>query len=186
MTLYVSSQEHPSGIRTSCIRMSRNGLSSRRPTGLPLSPRARFVTFPSVCLLQMVIDTSALRRVSKYSSIGSSCGITSSKSIACSSSFLGMTVLLLILSKLSKKNALSLLGLSWKLSSFSRSEWCDFSFYDHVHDWDTPSDNASAAKIVRWLGVSYRIVSMLCYWILREKCHVLSRTTVLHMTCLDM
>ena len=27
------------------------------------------------------------------------------------------------------------------------SEWCDFSFYDHVWYWDTPSDNASAAKI---------------------------------------
>ena len=66
------------------------------------------------------------------------------------------------------------------------SEWCDFSFYDHVWYWYTPSDSASAVKIGRWLGVSHRISSGLCYWILRENGHVLSCTTVQHMTRLDM
>ena len=66
------------------------------------------------------------------------------------------------------------------------SKWFDFSFYDHVWYWDTPSDNTSDVKIVRWLGVSHRIGSRLCYWIIRENVHVLSRTTVQHMTLLDM
>ena len=65
-------------------------------------------------------------------------------------------------------------------------EWCDFSFYDHVWYWDTPSDNAPATKIRIWLGVYHRIGSGLCYWILRENGHILSRTNVQHMTCLDM
>ena len=66
------------------------------------------------------------------------------------------------------------------------SEWYDFSFYNHVWYWDTPSDNASATKIGRWLVVSHSIGSGLCYWMLRENGHVLSCTTVQHMNCLDM
>ena len=65
-------------------------------------------------------------------------------------------------------------------------EWCDFSFYDHVWYWDTPSNNTSIPKIGQRLGVYHCIDSGLCYWILREKFHVLSRTIVQHMTRLDM
>ena len=66
------------------------------------------------------------------------------------------------------------------------SEWCDFSFYEYVWYWGTPSDNASAANIGQWLGVSHQLGSGLCYWILRKNCYALSRTTVQNMTCLDM
>ena len=122
MMLYVSSREDPSGIRNSYIRVSRNGLLSRQPMGLPSAPRARFVTVPSVCLSSLLIDSTALRRVSKAYYVGSSCGITLLTSISFSSPFLGMTVSSSIFSKSCKKNALSLLGLSWKWSSFSHSE----------------------------------------------------------------
>ena len=122
MMLYVRSQEDPSGIRTSYIRVSRYVLSSCRPMGLPSAPQARFITVPSVCLLPTFIDTSALIRVSKASSVGLSCGITSSTSIAYLSPFLGMNVLSSRSSNSSKKDALSLLVLSCKLSSFSHSE----------------------------------------------------------------
>jgi hypothetical protein len=43
------------------------------------------------------------------------------------------------------------------------SEWCDFGFYDHVWYWDTPNDDIASAKIGRWLGVSHRVGSGLCY-----------------------
>jgi hypothetical protein len=66
------------------------------------------------------------------------------------------------------------------------SEWIDFGFYDHVWYWDTPNDDLSMAKIARWLGVSHRIGSGLCYWILKENGQVLSNTTVQHVTELDV
>ena len=61
------------------------------------------------------------------------------------------------------------------------SEWADFEFYDLVWYWDAPftEDNP---KIGRWLGVSHRIGSALCYWILTDKATVLSRSTVHHLT----
>ena len=36
--------------------------------------------------------------------------------------------------------------------------------------------------LVRWLGVSHRVVSALCSWIISEKLRVLSHTTVYHLT----
>jgi hypothetical protein len=61
------------------------------------------------------------------------------------------------------------------------SEWADFEFYDLVWYWDTPftEDNP---KIGRWLGVSHRVGSALCYWILTDKGKVLARSTVQHLT----
>jgi hypothetical protein len=66
------------------------------------------------------------------------------------------------------------------------SEWIDFGFYDHVWYWDTPNDDLLMAKIARWLGASHRIGSGLCYWILKENGQVLSKTTVQHVTELDV
>jgi hypothetical protein len=66
------------------------------------------------------------------------------------------------------------------------SEWLDFGFYDHVWYWDTPNDDIASSKIVRWLGVSHRKGSGLCYWLLKENGQVLSKTTVQHVTCLDL
>jgi hypothetical protein len=66
------------------------------------------------------------------------------------------------------------------------SEWLDFGFYEHVWYWDTPNDDISSAKIARWLGVSHRVGSGLCYWLLKENGQVLSKTTVQHVTELDV
>jgi hypothetical protein len=66
------------------------------------------------------------------------------------------------------------------------SEWLDFGFYDHVWYWDTPNEDIASSKIARWLGVSHRIGSGLCYWLLKENGQVLSKTTVQHITRLDL
>jgi hypothetical protein len=60
------------------------------------------------------------------------------------------------------------------------SEWTDFSFYDWVWYWHTPGDVANP-RLGRWLGVSHRIGSALCYWILPASGRVISRTTVQHV-----
>ncbi|GFH62123.1 hypothetical protein CTEN210_18599 [Chaetoceros tenuissimus] len=39
----------------------------------------------------------------------------------------------------------------------------------------------SKRKIGRWLGVSHRVGSAMCYWILSNTCNVLERTTVQHV-----
>jgi hypothetical protein len=61
------------------------------------------------------------------------------------------------------------------------SEWLDFSFYDLVWYWHDPSmeDNP---QLGRWLGVSHRVGSSMCYWIINIKGQVLSRTAVQHVT----
>jgi hypothetical protein len=61
------------------------------------------------------------------------------------------------------------------------SEWLEFEFYDLCWYWDNQQDTKEA-KIGRWLGVSHRVGSALCYWILTEKGQILSRTTVQHVT----
>ena len=57
------------------------------------------------------------------------------------------------------------------------SEWLDFDFYDWIHYWDNPDDKDSP-KIGKWLGVSHRIGSALCYYVLKENGKIVSRTTV--------
>ena len=61
------------------------------------------------------------------------------------------------------------------------SEWTDFEFYDLCWYWDTPNDWENP-KLGIWLGVSQRIGSLLCYWILNDIGTILSRTTVQHVT----
>ncbi len=61
------------------------------------------------------------------------------------------------------------------------SEWLDFEFYDLCWYWDVPNDWDNP-KIGRWLGVSHRVGSAMCYWILTHSCEVVSRTTVQHVT----
>ena len=65
--------------------------------------------------------------------------------------------------------------------SIDISEWLEFEFYDLCWYWDNQQDTKEA-KIGRWLGVSHRVGSALCYWILTEKGQILSRTTVQHVT----
>ena len=61
------------------------------------------------------------------------------------------------------------------------SEWTDFEFYDLCWYWDTPHD-LDNPKLGRWLGVSHRVGSAMCYWILASNGKVLARTTVQHVT----
>jgi hypothetical protein len=64
------------------------------------------------------------------------------------------------------------------------SEWLDFDFYDYVWYWDKPHLDVSKQnpKLGCWLGVSHRVGSDMCYWVLNENGNVLSRTTVQHVT----
>ena len=68
------------------------------------------------------------------------------------------------------------------------SEWLDFDFYDLVWYWDAPHlpITEENPKLGRWLGVSHRIGSDMCYWIINERGNVLSRTTVQHVPELDL
>ena len=61
------------------------------------------------------------------------------------------------------------------------SECTEFEFYDLCWYWDTPNDSENL-KLGSWLGVSHRIGSLLCYWILNDIGDVLARTTVQHVT----
>ena len=65
------------------------------------------------------------------------------------------------------------------------SEWLDFEFYSPVWFWDNP-DAAENPVVGRWLGVAHRIGSDMCYWVLKSNGHVLSRTTVQHITEIDL
>ena len=65
------------------------------------------------------------------------------------------------------------------------SEWTDFSFYDRVWAWDAPSGESNPV-LGRWLGVSHRIGSGLCYWVVKQNAKILSRTTVQHVPDHDM
>ena len=60
------------------------------------------------------------------------------------------------------------------------SEWLDFEFYDICQYWDVPND-WNNPKIGRWLGVSHRVGSAMCYWILTETGSVIAWTTVQHI-----
>ena len=57
------------------------------------------------------------------------------------------------------------------------SEYLDYEFYDWVYYWDMPGD-IDNPKIGRWLGISHRVGSALCYWVLKDNGQVISRTTV--------
>ena len=61
------------------------------------------------------------------------------------------------------------------------SEWIEFKFYDRVWYWDNQYD-LSEPKLGRWLGVSHRVGSALCCWILSLKGKIYARTTVQHNT----
>ena len=65
------------------------------------------------------------------------------------------------------------------------SEWLDFDIYDCVWFWDSPGKEENP-KSGRWLGVSHRIDSALCYWVIGAKGSVFSQTTVQHVTVQDL
>ena len=63
------------------------------------------------------------------------------------------------------------------------SEYLDFTFYD----WWWYNDNAGLGetKLVRWLGVSHHVGSLMSYWILTQQGNVILRTTVSRVTNLE-
>lgn len=65
------------------------------------------------------------------------------------------------------------------------SEWVDFTFYDWVWYWHSPNSEDNP-RLGRWIGVSHRVGSALCYWILPSSGRVLARTTVQHVTSDEM
>jgi Reverse transcriptase (RNA-dependent DNA polymerase) len=65
------------------------------------------------------------------------------------------------------------------------SEWLDFEFYDPVWYWHRPGDDDNP-RVGRWLGVAHRVGSNLCYWILTASAKVVARTTVQHITELEL
>ena len=65
------------------------------------------------------------------------------------------------------------------------SEYVDFDFYDWVWYWDTP-DKENSPKIGRWLGPSHRIGAAMCYYILVKNGQVISRSSVQHLTKIEM
>jgi hypothetical protein len=64
------------------------------------------------------------------------------------------------------------------------SEWLDFELYDPVWYMHSPGAEDNP-RLGRWLGVAHRIGSDMCYWVLDDKGHILSRTTVQHVTELE-
>ena len=63
------------------------------------------------------------------------------------------------------------------------SEYLDFGFYDKV----SYRENAGLGetKYGRWLGVSHKVGSLMAYYVLTDKCTVISRTTVQRVTALE-
>ena len=61
------------------------------------------------------------------------------------------------------------------------SEYTDFGYYDLCQYWDK-QDLEENLRIGRWLGVSHRVGSAFCYWILTAKGKFIASTTVQHVT----
>ena len=65
--------------------------------------------------------------------------------------------------------------------SIDVSEWMEFEFYDIVWFWNNQSDDTEQI-LGLWSGLSHRVGSDRCYWILSDKGKVLSQLTVQHLT----
>jgi hypothetical protein len=67
------------------------------------------------------------------------------------------------------------------------SEMLDFDIWDlvwyHQPGTDTPEP---VRRLGRWLGVAHRIGRDMCYWVIPVSGVVLSRTTVQHVTPLEL
>ena len=63
------------------------------------------------------------------------------------------------------------------------SEYLDFLFYD----WCWYNDNAGLGdtNLVKWLGISHRVGSLMSYWVLTATVTVVSRTTLSRVTNLE-
>ena len=61
------------------------------------------------------------------------------------------------------------------------SEWLEFEFYELLWFLNNQS-NFTKPMLGRWLGVSHRVGTSLCYWILSNKGKILSQTTGQNLT----
>ena len=66
-------------------------------------------------------------------------------------------------------------------NNVDRSEYTSFGSYNLYQYWDK-QDLEENLRIRRYLGVSHRVGSVSCCWILSEKGKVIARTTVHHVT----
>jgi hypothetical protein len=68
------------------------------------------------------------------------------------------------------------------------SEWLDFDFNDQVWYWDEKKSdmNCKQRKLERWLGVAHRVGSEMTYWIFTKGTRIIARSTVQHVTIVDM
>ena len=68
------------------------------------------------------------------------------------------------------------------------SEYLDFDFYDlcWYYTETHPSISKDNRALCRWLGVSHRIGSDMCYWIITETGIPMAETTVQHVTRDDL
>ena len=64
------------------------------------------------------------------------------------------------------------------------SEWLDFDFYDRVWWLDTKKQSTTDNTITlgRWIGISHKIGSYMCYRVLTVSGNFIARTTVQHVT----
>jgi len=64
-------------------------------------------------------------------------------------------------------------------------EWLDFEFYDLVWWLDRPvkpNVTDDTRRLARWLGISHRVGSDMCYWLITESGKIISKTSVEHVT----
>ena len=68
------------------------------------------------------------------------------------------------------------------------SEWTEFEFYELVWWIDRPVKpdiTDSTWRLARWLGVSHRVGSDMCYYLVTEHGKIISKTSVFHVTRFD-
>ena len=68
------------------------------------------------------------------------------------------------------------------------AEWLDFSFYDLVWYLDRdgkPDLTDDDWKLARWIGISHRVGSRMCYWLITQSGKLISKTSVRHVTRTD-
>eukprot|EP01082_Thalassiosira_pseudonana_P000209 g18.t1 g18 contig1:46045-47384(+) len=67
------------------------------------------------------------------------------------------------------------------------SEYCDFAFWDLVwyHTRTAANMGKDSRALGRWSGVSHRVGSDMCYWIMPVSGQMISETTVQHVTSND-
>ena len=61
------------------------------------------------------------------------------------------------------------------------SEWVGFYLFDLVWFWKNQSDNKEPILGI-WLGLSHRVGSVIYYWFMNEKGHLILCNTIQHLT----